>query len=68
MAYNKVMQEYLYLKHIELVPSDEIEKNDVYYIAYNPVFHNEKIRVMFNASYSRSSNGPHMDPFDFRSR
>ena len=57
VAYNKVMQEYLYLKHIELVPSDEIEKNDVYYIAYNPVFHNEKIRIVFNASTHWKNTG-----------
>lgn len=35
---------------MEGVSSNEINKIDVYYIPYHSVFHNEKIRVVFNAA------------------
>ena len=50
LAYNKFMQEYLDLQHMELVPPEEIDRDDVYYIPHHAVFHNENIRVVFNAS------------------
>ena len=50
------MQKYLRLGNMELVPDEELNKQDVYYIPHHAVFHNGKIRVVFNASMP-SSNG-----------
>ena len=44
------MREYLHLGHMELIPPDELDQADVYYIPLHAVFHNNKIRVVFNAS------------------
>ena len=50
------MHEYLKLRHMELVPKNEIDKQEVYYVHHYAVFHNDKIRVVFNVSMA-SSNG-----------
>ena len=50
VEYDNFMKEYLHHGHMELIPQDEIEKADVYYIPHHAVFHNNKIRVIFNAS------------------
>ena len=50
------MQEYLDLNHMELVPMEKIDKSDVYYLPHSAVFHNNKIRIVFNASM-KSYNG-----------
>ena len=49
-AYDKFLKEYLELGHMELISSQEIERNSVYYIPHHAVFHNSKIKVVFNAS------------------
>ena len=49
-AYVKFIQEFLDIKHMEVVPPAKIDRPYVYYIPHHAVFHNNKIRVVFNAS------------------
>lgn len=50
VEYDNFMSEYYSLGHMELVPPEEVDKANVYYIPHHAVFHNGKIRVVFNAS------------------
>ena len=53
--YDKLMKDYLDLHHMEFVPDDEVENSDCYYIPHHAIFKNEKIRVVFNASFPNAN-------------
>lgn len=62
MAYDEFMHEYLQLKHMELIPKSEYNKQAVYYIPHHAIFKKGKIRVVFNAS-QKSHSGHSLNDF-----
>ena len=57
-AYYAFMQEHLDLGHMVVVPPEELDLNDGYFLPYHPVFKQDgskKIRVVFNGSLNDES-------------
>lgn len=55
VEYDKFMQDYLDLNHMEFVPKEEIFDRNCYYVPHHAIFRNKKIRVVFNASFPNAN-------------
>ena len=55
-AHDNFFREYLLLNHIDPVPSDMLDKTNVFHIPHHGVFHSKKFRGVFHASI-KSYNG-----------
>ena len=54
--YVNFMREYQELGHMELVPENQSDWSNTYYIPHHAVFKNNKIRVVFDASMKSDNN------------
>ncbi|XP_067208530.1 uncharacterized protein [Linepithema humile] len=63
-AYSAFMREYIDLGHMEVVPEDETNTRQFYYLPHHPVFKKDsgKIRVVFNGS-QKDARGASLNSF-----